>query len=267
MFKNLKTRLLAIVLSLVTIVAVIPGIATTAYATENYGAGCWAYAYTTTMVYDNVERTVFNGKYVYASEGVTVLTVHSSSSGNVYKIQYSTTSGPKTGYVLWNQVCVDGNNTLVGIVNSNATVYSDSGSMGSAIGSVSSGEIVSILAKRNSRYYIEYNVNSSQGRKRGFVSVSSISPQNAVKEANLKYDWRNDNDTHYWVNSCPSNYPVYQIPNPNPMFFTWIYTGNSYYVLSDDCAVNGLHFRLIGFYDMNTNSSTYGQWVTGYIIP
>ena len=158
MLKNFKCRLIAILLTISAIAFCIP--ATTAYATEDYGAGCWAYAYTTTQVYDNAERTVFNGKYVYASEGVTVLSVHNTSGGTVYKIQYSTTSGPKTGYVLWNQVCVDGNDTLVGVVNYNTTVYSTY-STSTSIGSVSNGEIVAILGSDGGRYYIEYNVNSS----------------------------------------------------------------------------------------------------------
>lgn len=133
-------------LALVMMLTMFPVVEANAATASEYAAGCWAYAYTTTTVYANSSLSGSTVGSIGPSEGVTVLKVQTNSSGvTVYYINYSAPGTAKQGYVRWDQVCVDGNDTCPGIVVTNATVYYST-EKDVVTGSVSTNEIVSILS-------------------------------------------------------------------------------------------------------------------------
>lgn len=156
-------RFLCLALALVCVLSLIPAIP--AMAAENYAGGGWAMMKYDTEVVDE------NGGHVgtvYALEGVTVLSI----SGNTAYIQYSTSGNPKKGYVSTSRFYRNEvNTTCVGTVNSScSTYYSPSTAL--RAGSVSSGELVAVLASNGTWDYIEYN--TTAGRKRAYVQHSKL---------------------------------------------------------------------------------------------
>lgn len=156
-------RFLCLALALVCVLSLIPAIP--AMAAENYASGGWA------MVRNNTEVVDENGGHVgtvYALEGVTVLSV----SGNTAYIQYSTSGTPKKGFVSTSSFFRDEVNTtcVATVKTSCSTYYSPSTAI--YAGSVSSGELVAVLATNGTWDYIEYN--TTQGRKRAYVQSSRL---------------------------------------------------------------------------------------------
>lgn len=163
MTKKLSIRFLCFVLTLVCVLSLIPSLP--AMAAENYATGGWA------MVRNNTEVVNENGGHVgtvYSLEGVTVLSI----SGNTAYIEYATSGTPKKGYV--NTSCFYRNEvstTCVGKANTScSTYYSPSTAL--RAGSISSGELVAVLATNGTWDYIEYNTTS--GRKRAYVQRSNL---------------------------------------------------------------------------------------------
>lgn len=258
MLKN--KRLLALVLALVLFVTAFPVIEANAATASDYAAGCWAYAYTTTTVYANSSLTGTTVGSIGPSEGVTVLKVQTNSSGEtVYYINYSAPGGDKFGYVLWSQVCVDGDDTVVEIISSASTVYYTT-QKDVSVGSVSSGEIVSVLSEYKEMYYIEYNVTTTGTRKRGYVPKTCVTLCNTAKT--LKTFWRCETVTYTHLSQ---SYDVYLVPNPNFETFATVSTEDEVFIYSRS-NVNGLYFSFICFTDRRVGSATYGQLVTGYIL-
>lgn len=265
MFKRINyKRFLTLALALVMMLTMFPVVKANAATASEYAAGCWAYAYTNTTVYANPSLTGTTVGSIGPSEGVTVLKVETNSSGvTVYYINYSAPGTAKQGYVRWNQVCVDGNDTCPGIVARNATVfYTEERS--TIAGSVSAGEIISLLSYNDDMYYIEYNVTANGGRKRGFVDESCITK---CGSKTLNDYWRNNNN---YVSTYPAGYSqsynVYQVPNPNIETFATVVPGEYVKEYTTSTIINGLNFTCISFIDRRTGSSTYGQRISGYIL-
>lgn len=248
-------RVLSLVVALIMTVGMIP--ATTAYAAvgENFPAACWAYAYTTTPVYQNVSMSGATVGSIGPSEGVTVLSTF--SNGTIYLIEYGSTSGPKRGYVYWNQVFVEGDHTAGGVITSSTTVYYWEATNSTVVGSVSTGEIVSVLAKNGSWTYIEYNINTSIGRKRGFIPSSKVSIFS--KENDLITYWHTNGNSLY-SQQLGNSYTVYGLPRTGTSIGS--VSGSEYVTpIAKNININGQTFWFIRY----TVSST-GKYKTGYII-
>lgn len=261
MFKRINCkRFFTLALALMMMLTMFPVVKANAATASEYAAGCWAYAYANTTVYANPSLTGTTVGSIGPSEGVTVLKVETNSSGvTVYYINYSAPGTAKQGYVRWDQVCVDGNDTCPGIVTRNATVYYST-ERNVVAGSVSTNEIVSILSKYNDMYYIEYNVTANGGRKRGYVESSALTK---CGSKTLNSFWRGDGTVT--IVNVSQSYNVYQVPNPNIETFATINTGDQIRIFSRS-NVNGLYFSFVSFTDRRVGSATYGQLVTGYIL-
>ena len=166
-----KIKNVSLVISIITIFSILLFSTTSAFAAENYNGG-WAITTKEQEVFYESSCKTHKGT-VYYYEGVTVL----NTSGNVAEIQYTTSNGPKTGFVpissldtsLLSKTCVARVNTSASLYYGNSTSYGRSGS-------VSAGELVAVLAKNDDWVYVEYNTNS--GRKRGYMLYSQITCYN-----------------------------------------------------------------------------------------
>lgn len=171
--KSIKKKIITFVLSIAALISALPISSSVAFAADNYNGG-WA------LVRNSSGQEVFNESSlkthkgtVYAGEGVTVLRV----SGNSAEIQYSTSGNPKTGFVPVSSLDTTLlANTCVAKVSNSSKIYYGNSSSYSTCGSVSSGELVAILAKNGSWVYVEYNTTS--GRKRGYMLYSNLSCYN-----------------------------------------------------------------------------------------
>ncbi len=183
MCKKITTRcfsVLFILMLVMSFVGIIPTMTTSAASVNpndaSYITSCWGIAYKNVTVYDYDKNVIGT---IYAGEGFTVL--GDDLIGNhegAYMVNYSTSSGAKTGYIMWyyldDYYTFAHNTTCAGIVTSAATVYYGRVTSNyQTVGSVSSGEIISVLAENAGMTYIEYNTTS--GRKRGWCSSSAVS--------------------------------------------------------------------------------------------
>lgn len=180
---------------------------------------------TLTNISGSITEEDFNGGYCYASNLLDVNTCSNfsltapvgklgqyegctrlSSSNNISFIEYSTANGTKRGYV-YSQYLVSPCQTIVCVANENITVYSGPSSSYAQLGSVFTGELVSLLAKEGNTAYVEYN--TIGGRKRGYIDWTKLSPKNytsgtafadfyATTHANTKKNaWVTDRQTVY----------------------------------------------------------------------
>lgn len=176
---KMSVRFLAFALALTAIVGLFAFAPVEAKAESvDFGSG-WGITPHEVTVYDDEACTVYKGK-LFAGEAFTVFG-QSDNDYCVYEIEYSTSNGPKRGYIdiLNTDVEVDIYDYCVAVVNSSASVYyGKSTSTYVRAGSVSSGENVVVLHKADDDNwaYIEYNTTS--GRKRGFVQKSCLTCYN-----------------------------------------------------------------------------------------
>lgn len=174
--KNVITRILALVLAVMAVLTALPfgSIVASAATTYNGGYGITVGEMT---VYSDAACTTYKGK-LYDNESFTVL---NKISNSVFNIEYSTSNGPKEGYIRvdndWNSIQDRTSNSCVAVAKAATNVYyGNSSSTYLRAGSVSAGERVVVVSKYGSWAYIEYNTNS--GRKRGFVASSSLTYYN-----------------------------------------------------------------------------------------
>lgn len=177
---KIRNRFFSFILAIVSVVALLPVVPANAASNINGG---WALmngrsngstaSYT---VYDSSALTNSKGS-VSPYEGITVM----YQVGNAYYIEYSSangTNGMKDGYVRISDVNTGALGiTFVATVNTASNIYygPDSSSY-DKVGSVSSGEHVCVLAANSPWAYVEYN--TSQGRKRGYMSWGNLTPHN-----------------------------------------------------------------------------------------
>lgn len=186
---KIKKRLLSLALAILTMLTMVPAFTASAAAADGttnlaslnaiYNGG-WAMMSATRTVYETYNSssgTLSTSKgTVYAYEGITVLEV---LGNNVYHIQYSISSSPsyKQGYVQGGVNTAALSYTCVATVNTSSTVYyGNSTSKYEPAGSVSSGEIVSVIAANSPWAYIEYD--TTAGRKRGYININNITMSN-----------------------------------------------------------------------------------------
>lgn len=163
-----KSRILSAILALVCVVGLLP--TTHAFAATSATEG-YAMANGSQIVYKDAACTQKYGS-VNDYEGLTVLEL----SGGVAKINYSTANDAngKTGYLKNPSFRIEEfSKTCVGTVNSSVTVYGGPQIVSALrLGSLSSGELVSVIYSENGWYYVEYN--TTAGRKRGYVQSAYI---------------------------------------------------------------------------------------------
>lgn len=171
MLKKIYNRCMSILFVFILIITVVPSNIAFAATTSPTSVSCWGYAYTGVTVYNASKSKIGS---LYAGEGFTILEFDEFSDGTPnYRIEYSTSNGPKYGYVLSSKVEVDPFNSTGAVVLSSTDVwYGRDKSKYSTIGSVNKGENVCVLAESGTWSYIEYNTNS--GRKRGWCASSKI---------------------------------------------------------------------------------------------
>lgn len=145
-----------------------------AQAIEDFNGG-----YALSLANQNVYNAASNGSKIgsiYKNEGITVLSI----TGNVAKIEYSTSSGTKQGF-LYNpnyrlyvvSSVPNTSNSSVAMVDVTSTVYyGPNSSQYQKVGTVYKGEFIVSFGETNGWTYIEYN--TSSGRKRGYVNDNNI---------------------------------------------------------------------------------------------
>lgn len=173
MFKKFSTRFFSLILTLILTLTIFPAYNVGAISYEPTSISHWGYAYNNTLVYD--ENKSATGGMIYGGEGFTILDWGTFPDGTYnFKVEYSTSNGPRHGFVLESAVHADYRWSSGAKVVTSATVwYSINPVVYAVTGSVSSGETVCVLAETGGWSYIEYNTNS--GRKRGWCASSCIS--------------------------------------------------------------------------------------------
>ena len=162
--------------------------------------GYQGYSTASQNVYSSPSRDIVAGS-ISNGEGVTVLEERANGFANVYFIEYSTSSGPKRGYVYGNIYKVA--NTGVARVTTTADLYYSHYTSGyQKAGTVYANEYVTVLAKEGDWVYVEYNTNS--GRKRGYFSTGYLSYHSRLGWYNDLYDTSSWGDT--WVDGTKTVY-------------------------------------------------------------
>ena len=172
---KIRTRIISVVMLVVTLLTMIP--ATQASAADPYNGGA-GIANSKLNVYNSIGGTKIGT--VYAGEGITILRF---LDDDYLFIQYSTSNGPKKGYVKWQ----DGNVThydpscVAKVTDGCNLYYGNSKTLYEKSGSVETGEIISVIAANDNWAYVEYNVNDGT-RKRGYIGTGRISYYNKPSE-------------------------------------------------------------------------------------
>lgn len=248
---KVRNKFIKVALSLVlTLIVGISMIPTTPVKAASIDGGLGSTCYSQLTVWTTASKSAVRG-YVYAHESFTIL----SKSGNVYHIQYSSSSGTKDGYLVGETINDFTSNTCVASARANTTVYygPDTGSYDAA-GTVYSGEYVTVVGSNGTWDYIEYN--TSAGRKRGYVLTSSLTSYSRGSINGLSiYNFRSD----YYVN-VSSNRTIYGAPfsQSNPIGSVNSADNPIYY-----CAITGSSGESF-CYVRYVNFST-GKYKTGYL--
>lgn len=117
------------------------------------------------------------------NEGVTRLYAY----GNVMFVEYSTSGKAKRGYIFNPDFSYPADVTCVARVTQDSDISygCKSGYSWGRVGSVDAGEYVAVLAGSNSKNMIYVEYNTSNGRKRGYMSASNVSMHGGVTVASL----------------------------------------------------------------------------------
>ena len=178
MTKNLKTRIVSMVVALAVILSVMP--ATLANAAGMYDGGL-GMTYLQTTVYKDQGCTTYQG-YLYEAEIFTILNKYSNG---VWYIRYSMSSGPKTGYIdpknyKYPPADSSNNSCVAQPKGYTAVYYGNSSTEYVRAGYVDEEELVVVLAQSGGWSYIEYD--TTAGRKRGYVVSSNLTVFNAPSQ-------------------------------------------------------------------------------------
>lgn len=228
-----------------------------------YGGFCYANGAQDVYSCDDRSTAVKIGS-VGNLEGVTRLNAYNSTASNgvtyvVYFIEYSTSSGPKRGY-MFNPSLIAPTITSVARVKSSTSVYYglpgcfhyDHNANFGVSGALSAGEFVSVVAKNGDYLFVEYNTN--QGRKRGYIYTSSVEIFNGpVQEYPDVPFYKNDHITRYCYSDVPQ--VVYSGPGTSYTVVETIPAGRMYNV-DEVTSLNG--FFIIQYLDPATNTLRSG---------
>lgn len=227
-------RFIALMLAVVTALAIFPTTSAMAANDEGYYGG-QGYAWQNETVYEDSACTTRKGT-IYQSEGYTIL----YKNWDNFYVEYSTPSGPKRGYVKHEpgEYPMGIYRSCVSKITANTTVYAGPDSSRYApLGTVYAGELVTVIGRNDyplgngyvgGWIYIEYNTNS--GRKRGYmidVNNHMYSRPDAFPDF---YMWQNaGSDT--WISGSktvyagPSNQyaTIGSVSNENVTVLGWEY--------------------------------------------
>lgn len=190
--KTFTMRFLAVALSLVTMLTMVPALGANAAEIDeepvlveeqsvetatvepraignNAGLGI---AYYKLTVYKEENKNTTWGS-IGQHESFTIL----ENKGNCMRVQYSTSGDPKEGYIFDVGSVYVVPNTCLARITTGANVYYGQGEyIYETAGSVSAGEYVVVLARQYDWDYIEYN--TAGGRKRGYIMNSNLTRLN-----------------------------------------------------------------------------------------
>ncbi|MCI8548405.1 MAG: hypothetical protein HFJ38_05900 [Bacilli bacterium] len=200
--------------------------------------GCQGYSTASQNVYSSPSRDIVSGS-ISNGEGVTVLVSNPQGFSNVYFIEYSTSSGPKRGYVYGNITKAD--RTGLALVTSTGNLYYGyNSSIFGIAGTVYPNEYVTVLAKNGDWVYVEYNTNS--GRKRGYFSAGHLKFHTS-KYYNDFYDYHGV-DGDVWIDGVRTVYSgpgstyvsIGSVGNESAKIYTGYMSYNGYYYVLYDTA-------------------------------
>lgn len=139
----------------------------------NYSEGYHAFSSSSQKVYSSPTMDLSNGSINY-QEGITVFYSYTPSNypnRTAYFIEYSTSSGPKRGYIMGDIIPNSGSG--VARVKSRGDLYygPNTSSYGVA-GTVFANETVTVIEKNGDWVCVEYN--TTKGRKRGYFSQGHL---------------------------------------------------------------------------------------------
>lgn len=248
---SVKKRVFGFVMAMVMMLGITP----VAFATEDLNGG-YALSLANQSVYSSASGGSRIGS-IYRNEGITVLW----TSGNVAKIDYSTSSGTKQGY-LYNpnyRLYVGSNypalnNSSVAWMDYTTTVYYGPSTSGyQTAGTVYGGEYVAALGASNGWTYIEYN--TSSGRKRGYVPSASITVNYWNRlDGNLK-DTSAITNGSQWISGRKNIYS-----GPSTQYFCVGYVQDENVIKYDRLYTDadGNYFQYIEYYVNGTSNKKSG---------
>lgn len=204
-------RLLSVVMAVTCVFGTIPVMsASAANVPVDSNNNGWGHARSNgAIVYNDSTGSSTKGS-VSAGEGFTIL----RKDNNRYYINYSVSSANyKEGYVNASDVVEYFNFSSAGEMNTSTTTRYYHGTNSLEVGSVSAGEIVSVLARNNGYYYIEYNT-TSVGRKRGWVPVGTLTTYSSDYVLYSHPEYYDNGYEPSWSSASHSK-TVYRVPNGN----------------------------------------------------
>lgn len=209
-----KIRFLSLLMAILSVVTLIPGTTTFAASADEIapraigGTGCGQYyAYFSDLdVYADSACTIWKGK-IYRYEGFSVIGLDLW----YLEVEYSTPNGTQRGFIPKESpdefILPD---SCVARVNSTATLYYGASTTAHPTsGTVSTGELVTVLAKNGDWVYVEYNTNA--GRKRGYMLYSTLTCYDRPDSFPDLYSYNNAGTTHYYS----GRHTVYSGPSKN----------------------------------------------------
>lgn len=248
--RSFFNKTIALVLLLLVIISMVSPVSARA---ESIDGGLGSTCYDKLTVWTTANKSAVRG-YVYAHESFTIL----SKSGNVYHIQYSSSSGTKDGYLVGETINDYTSRTCVGSAKSNTTVYyGPNTSLYDTAGTIYSGEYVVVIGTDGTWDYIEYN--TSKGRKRGYVLRSNLSFYN-IGMLNTLSIYNFSSDYYVNLNTGATNRTIYAAPYSQSNQIGSVNSADNpiYY-----CAIEGSCGETY-WYVRYTNFST-GKYKTGYL--
>ena len=243
MTKSTSTkRFLAIILTIACTLTLCQSFSTKVSAAG--GTNGWGMVKSNSTVYNSSGSKIGT---IYANEGVTILSV----SGSRYKVEYSTSSKPKQGYV--DESCfryIYTHTTCSARVKTACnTFYAASTNL--KAGSLSVGETVAVLCSNGVYDYVEYNTTS--GRKRAYVEKKyldySFNGLQPLYQENPKYP--------HFSYTVPSKKTVYGGPSQE-----YVTIGS---VSSGEKVTGILRFEVSGYTMLYIKYTASGKNKYGYI--
>ena len=193
-------RFLAIILTLVCTLTLCQSFSTKVLAAG--GTNGWGMVRENTTVYNSSGSKIGT---IYANEGVTIL---SDANNGRYKVEYSTSSGAKQGYInLSSFRYAETTITCSAKVKTSCNTYY-AASTNLKAGSLSKGETVAVLCTNGVYDYVEYNTTS--GRKRAYVEKKYLDYSFNKLRPLFQEDTARYTHSSYTV---PSNKTVYGGPS------------------------------------------------------
>lgn len=184
-------------------------------------------------------------------EGATILADFVRNGTRITFIEYSSPSGTKRGFLFNAQFSMPLPTCVARVVSSSTLYYGcRPGKTYAVSGSVSTGEYVCVLSINSSGWaYVEYN--STAGRKRGYMSSSSLSYYHKPSNINTSYGRDYSLEVGQGVTQT-----VYSAPSPDAAPIGTVYSGDMIFYYGPGLESNG--FNYIEYYISGTSTLKSG---------